>query len=96
MDSIKSKARHAGVLYLLILIMAPIPLIYVPSLFIVAGNATATARNITNAVADDVNSVTIATERLLLGPSMPLSFATSRVRHCGWLIQRSRGVSTCL
>jgi hypothetical protein len=35
------------VLYLLILIMAPFHLIYIPSVFIVVGNATATAHNIT-------------------------------------------------
>jgi hypothetical protein len=46
-NSIKAKAHRAGVVYLLCAIMAPIHLIYIPSLFIVSGNATATALNIT-------------------------------------------------
>lgn len=47
-NSLKSTARRAGVLYLLILFMAPIDLIYLPSTFIVPGNATATALKITS------------------------------------------------
>lgn len=46
MNSTRAIARQAGVLYLLLAIMAPIHLIYIPSLFIVPGNATATAHNI--------------------------------------------------
>jgi uncharacterized protein DUF4386 len=46
MNSTKSTARRAGVLYLLTALMAPFYLIYVPSVFIVPGNATATANNI--------------------------------------------------
>lgn len=43
MDSMKKKARVAGVLYLLMAIAAPIGLMYVPGRLIVEGNATATA-----------------------------------------------------
>ena len=43
MDSIKKKARVAGVLYLLMALPAPIGLMYVPASLIVEGNATATA-----------------------------------------------------
>lgn len=46
MDTIKSKARRAGLLYLLILLNAPINNLYIPSAFIVPGNATATAQKI--------------------------------------------------
>lgn len=46
MDSIKKKARVAGVLYLLIGITAPIGLVYVPSKLFVRGDATATADRI--------------------------------------------------
>lgn len=46
--SLKSIARRSGLLYLLILILAPLNLIYLPSVFIVPGNATATALNITS------------------------------------------------
>lgn len=49
MNSIKATARQAGILYLLILITAPISLMYFPGLFIVGGDAAATARNITDA-----------------------------------------------
>jgi hypothetical protein len=47
MNSIKARARQAGVLYLLLAITAPFNLMYVPSAFYVPGDATATARNIT-------------------------------------------------
>lgn len=43
MDSIKKKARTAGILYLLMGLTAPIGLMYVPRRLIVEGNATATA-----------------------------------------------------
>jgi hypothetical protein len=43
MDSIKKRARVAGILYLLIGLTAPIGLMYVPGRLIVEGNATATA-----------------------------------------------------
>jgi hypothetical protein len=46
MNSIKAKARQAGVLYLLLGITAPFHLLYIPSAFFVTGDATATARNI--------------------------------------------------
>lgn len=46
--SLKSTARRAGLLYLLILILAPLNLIYLPSVFIVPGNAPATALKITS------------------------------------------------
>ncbi len=46
MNSIKATARKAGVLYLLLAIMAPFNLMYVPHAFIVSGDAAATARNI--------------------------------------------------
>jgi hypothetical protein len=45
-NSIKATARKAGVLYLLLAIMAPFNLMYVPHAFIVSGDAAATARNI--------------------------------------------------
>lgn len=45
-ESQRKAARVAGVLYLLIVITAPIGLMYVPSKLIVPGNATATANNI--------------------------------------------------
>lgn len=48
LNSLKSTARRAGLLYFLILILAPLNLIYFPSLFIVPGNATATALKITS------------------------------------------------
>lgn len=47
MNSIKANARQAGVLYLLSAITGVFSLIYIPSVFIVPGDATATARNIT-------------------------------------------------
>ncbi|MBI2814479.1 MAG: DUF4386 domain-containing protein [Opitutae bacterium] len=46
--SLKSTARRAGFVYLLILFLAPLNLIYFPSVFIVPGNATATALKITS------------------------------------------------
>lgn len=46
MNSIKATARQAGILYFLVLITAPFQLIYIPSVFIVPGDATATAANI--------------------------------------------------
>ena len=44
--SIQQQARSAGLLYLVIAIIAPIGLMYVPGKMIVSGNATATADNI--------------------------------------------------
>ena len=46
MDSIKKKARFAGFLYLLLVLTAPISLMYVPGKLIVQGNAAATASKI--------------------------------------------------
>jgi len=46
MDSIKAAARRTGFLYLMLMI-GPFNLIYIPSAFIVPGDATATANNIT-------------------------------------------------
>ena len=46
MSTIKQQARHAGFLYLLLAISAPIGLLYVPGKLIVSGDATATADNI--------------------------------------------------
>lgn len=46
MDSLKKKARVAGLIYLSMALTAPFGLIYVPSRVIVRGNATATADNI--------------------------------------------------
>jgi len=46
--SIKAKARLAGILYVLMGIPAWFSLMYVPSAFMVRGNATATALNIVN------------------------------------------------
>ncbi len=48
MGSIKAKARLAGILYVLMGIPAWFSLMYIPSAFIVHGDATATARNIAN------------------------------------------------
>lgn len=45
-SSIKSKARLAGLLYVLMGIPAWFSLMYIPSAFVVRGDATATARNI--------------------------------------------------
>jgi hypothetical protein len=44
--TIEQKGRLAGFLYLLVVLIAPIGLIYVPAKVIVSGNATATADNI--------------------------------------------------
>ncbi len=46
MDQLKRNARVAGVLYLLVAIIGPFVLIYVPRKLIVPDDATATARNI--------------------------------------------------
>ncbi len=46
MGSIKRQARTAGFLYLLLAIVAPIGLIFIPGRLIVSGDATATARRI--------------------------------------------------
>ncbi len=46
MRSTQQQARFAGFLYLLLCLIAPIGLLYVPSKLIVYGNATATADNI--------------------------------------------------
>jgi len=46
MNSTKHQARVAGLLYLLLALIAPIGLMYVPARLIVAGNASATADNI--------------------------------------------------
>jgi hypothetical protein len=46
MGSIKRRARTAGLLYFLVLVIAPIGLIYVPGRMYVPGNATATADHI--------------------------------------------------
>lgn len=46
MHSLKKTARLAGFLYLLVVISGPFILIYVPNKLFVAGDATATARNI--------------------------------------------------
>lgn len=48
MSSIKAKARLAGILYLVMGIPAWFSLMYIPSAFVVRGDATATARNIMN------------------------------------------------
>jgi hypothetical protein len=46
MSSTQQQARFAGFLYLLLALIAPIGLLYVPGKLIVSGNATATADNI--------------------------------------------------
>jgi len=46
MSSTKKQARAAGLLYLLLVVAAPLRLIYIPSALFVRGNATATAANI--------------------------------------------------
>ncbi|MDQ6689316.1 MAG: DUF4386 domain-containing protein [Gemmatimonadota bacterium] len=48
MSSIRSKARLAGLLYLVMSVLGWFSLMYVPSAFFVRGNATATAANIMN------------------------------------------------
>jgi hypothetical protein len=47
MDATKTHSRTAGFLYLLVVVMAPIRMVYVPSVLFVPGNATAPAANIT-------------------------------------------------
>jgi Domain of unknown function (DUF4386) len=46
MNSIKNTARLAGVLYLLIAVLAPFSILYIPSMLIVPGDAATTASNI--------------------------------------------------
>ena len=46
MNSLSGKARVAGLLYVLLILVAPIRLIYIPSVLFVTGNAAATAHNI--------------------------------------------------
>lgn len=46
MSTVQRQARVAGVLYLLLLLTAPIGLLYVPGKLIVSGDATATADNL--------------------------------------------------
>src|SRR6266849_9779934 len=46
MNSTHNPGRVAGFLYLLLVVMAPFRLIYIPSTLFVRGNATATANNI--------------------------------------------------
>jgi len=46
MNSIKNTARLAGVLYLLIAVLAPFSILYIPSTLIVPGDAATTASNI--------------------------------------------------
>ncbi len=47
MNSTHNPGRVPGFLYLLLIVMAPLRLIYIPSTLFVRGNATATAHNIT-------------------------------------------------
>jgi hypothetical protein len=49
MSSIKETGRFTGILYLLVAITGAFSLVYVPSVVIVPGDATATARKITDA-----------------------------------------------
>jgi hypothetical protein len=66
MSSTKSKARFAGLMYMLLVFSAPASLLYLPSHFFVKGNAAATALNITGEMlkyrvllfADLVSSIT--------------------------------------
>jgi hypothetical protein len=46
MTSLSKNARVAGFLYLLLVLVGPIRLIYIPNTLVVSGNATATANNI--------------------------------------------------
>src|SRR3989441_4270611 len=46
MSSTHNPGRYAGILYLLLVVIAPFRLIYIPSALFVSGNATATANNI--------------------------------------------------
>jgi hypothetical protein len=66
MTSNKSGARVAGLLYLLNGALAPFSLLYIPSTFVVAGNASATANKIRasqllfrSGIADELVSATI-------------------------------------
>ncbi len=52
MTAIKKQASTAGVLYFLVLLIAPIGLVYVPGKLYVRENATATADHIRNCDAD--------------------------------------------
>jgi len=45
-DTIKKRARHAGLLYFALSVIAPFGLLYVPGKLIVHGDATATAANL--------------------------------------------------
>lgn len=47
---LRTRARRAGFLYLLLALVAPIADLYLPRTFLVAGNAAATARNIAEGV----------------------------------------------
>ncbi|MDQ3289552.1 MAG: DUF4386 domain-containing protein [Pseudomonadota bacterium] len=47
MDTIKSNARTAGVLYLLLVLVAPLRLVYIPNTLFVGGDMAATVANIT-------------------------------------------------
>ena len=49
-DEARRKARSAGLLYLLMGLIAPLGLIYVPGMLVVSENATATADNMPNVV----------------------------------------------
>lgn len=46
MSSVKAAARRTGLLYLLLAILGPINMMYIPKAFIVSGDAAATAENI--------------------------------------------------
>ncbi|MDH3769136.1 MAG: DUF4386 domain-containing protein [Gammaproteobacteria bacterium] len=48
MSSTKKKARIAGFIYLLLVISSVVSLLYIPSTYIVSGDATATVNNITS------------------------------------------------
>jgi hypothetical protein len=86
MQPTKKDARIAGFLYLLLCIVGPIRLVYIPSTLIVSGNATATANNIAahqtlfrlGIVSDLVGAtivifVTLALYRLLKGVDQGLA-----------------------
>ncbi|MDQ3205295.1 MAG: DUF4386 domain-containing protein [Pseudomonadota bacterium] len=47
MDTIKNNARTAGVLYLLLVLVAPLRLVYIPNTLFVGGDIVATVANIT-------------------------------------------------
>lgn len=46
METIKSNARTAGVLYLLLVLVAPLRLVYIPNTLFVGGDIAATVANI--------------------------------------------------